>query len=141
MVGMRPNARIDYRPQGTRIAKARNEAGLSTQQLSYMVNNRVPKPLQLSEETLRKYEHGKVPQLGPSPVIIGAIAAILKMPLKGLDVPPAWPDDKTVEEQLAQICAIYESIKGSRKPRRLTRGSTSSEHSSAHPLGLLERAS
>jgi len=88
-------------------------AGISTSELTFLVNQQLPRPLRISDETMRKWEHGMMPKMGANPAVMAAIAVALDVPIADLD-----PE---VEGQLAQIRVIHERVKGSAKSRRSTK--------------------
>jgi hypothetical protein len=82
-----------------RIATERLRAGFSVSELTFEVNRRLPRPLRVSGETMRKYEKGAFPKAGANPVLVAAIADALDVPVRKID--------SGAEAQLDEVLALF----------------------------------
>ena len=69
---------------GERMKEAREQAGLSTMNAAYAIRSRLPEPLWISNEPIRRMENGKMAEEKADPILVCALAAVYGVEVRTL---------------------------------------------------------
>ena len=74
-----PTTSTPSSPFGERMKQAREAAGLSTMNAAFAIRSRLPEPLWISNDPIRRMESGKLDEAKADPLLVAALAAVYRV--------------------------------------------------------------